>query len=75
MLRAADIARQPTGSIDGIRRVAGDTLIDGLLGYLAEHPEGLVVEDSNGKVLGLATASAVLSALAAGSSNEIAAGE
>ncbi len=75
VLRATDIAQAPTGSIDGIRRVAGDTLIDGLLGYLAEHPEGLVVEDSNGNVLGLATASGVLSALAAGCTNEIAAGE
>ena len=75
VLRAADIAQAPAGSIDGIRRVASDTLIDGLLGYLAEHPEGMAVEDSTGNVQGVITASAVLSALAAGSTNQIAAAE
>lgn len=75
VLRAADIVQPPTGSVDGIRRVAGETLIDGLLGYLAEHPEGLAVEDTNGNVLGVATASGVLSALAAGCTNELAAAE
>lgn len=75
VLRAGDIAQTPASSIDGIRRVPGDTLIDGLLGYLSEHPEGLVVEDKNGDVLGVATASGVLSALAAGCTNQIAAEE
>ena len=73
VLRASDIVEPPVGSMDGIRRVAGDTLIDGLLGYLAEHPEGLAVEGPAGDLIGVATARGVLSALAAGSSNQLAA--
>jgi len=75
VLRAADIVEEPVGSIEGLRTVAAETLIDGLLGYLAEHSEGLVVEDSDGKILGVATARGVLSALASGSSNQLAAME
>ncbi len=75
VLRAADIVRPLQGPVDGVRRVAGDTLIDGLLEYLSEHPEGLVVEDENGEVLGVATSSGVLGALAAGCTNQLAAEE
>ncbi len=73
VLRAADIAEVPESSIDGLRRVSGDTLIDELLGYLAEHDEGLAVEGADGEVLGVATARGVVGALASGSSNKLAA--
>ncbi|MBX2839344.1 MAG: betaine/proline/choline family ABC transporter ATP-binding protein [Gammaproteobacteria bacterium] len=75
ILRAADIAEAPVGSIEGMRRVAGETLIDELLGYLAEHHDGLVVEGSAGEILGVATARGVLNALASGSKNPLAATE
>ncbi len=72
VLHAADIAEPPSGSIEGIRRVPGDTLIEGLMAYLADHPEGLVVEDSNGEVLGVATAHSILSSLSQGCSDHFA---
>ncbi len=72
VLCAADIADPASGPIDGIRRVRGDTLIEGLMSYLADHPEGLVVEDDSGNVLGVATAHSILSSLAQGCSNHFA---
>lgn len=71
VLCAADIAEQANGSTENKQRVSGDTPISELLNFLANHHDGLVVEDAHGSVLGMATARGVLSALAAGSSNQI----
>lgn len=67
ILRAADIAEPYTGSIEGMKKISGDTLIESLLPYLAEHDDGVVVEDENGEVAGVVTARGVVAALAAGS--------
>jgi predicted transcriptional regulator len=47
-------------------RVSADTQISSLLGYLAKHEKGVAVEAKDGSVIGVATASGVLSALANG---------
>ncbi|OED36150.1 ABC transporter ATP-binding protein [Chromatiales bacterium (ex Bugula neritina AB1)] len=73
ILRAADIVEPPGASIEGLGRISGDALIDTLLGYLSEHREGVVVEDDDGMVLGVATARGVIAALASGCNTEPAA--
>jgi glycine betaine/proline transport system ATP-binding protein len=70
VLCAADVAKPHDGSVKGLGKVAADTPIDSLLGYLAEHKNGVVVEDENGEAIGVATASGVLAALATGCSAE-----
>ena len=70
VLRAADIVEEPSGSLEGMGRISGDTLIGNMMGYLAEHEEGVIVEDEDGIVLGIATARGVVSALASGCGNE-----
>ena len=69
VLRAADIAEQPQGPVDGLERIPGDTLIENMLRHLADHEEGVVVEGEDGSVLGIATARGVVAALASGSSD------
>ncbi|MDE0303386.1 MAG: ATP-binding cassette domain-containing protein [Albidovulum sp.] len=70
VLRAVDIVEQPSGSLEGMGRISGDTLIGDMMGYLAGHEEGVVVEGDGGNVLGIATARGVVSALAAGGGKE-----
>ncbi len=71
VLSAADIVEQANGPTENKRRVSGDTPISELLTYLANHHDGLLVEDAHGTVLGMATARGVLTALASGCSNQI----
>lgn len=66
VLHAADIVEQPKGSIEGMGRISGDTLVETLLPYLAQHETGVAVEDENGSVVGVVTAHGVVSALASG---------
>lgn len=66
ILHASDIVEEPKGSTDGMGRISGDTLVEALLPYLAEHENGVVVEDTDGSVMGVATAHGVVSALASG---------
>ena len=67
ILRAKDIASSPAGSIEGLKRVSGDVLVESLLSDLAEQEDGVIVEDSDGSVLGIATARDLAGALASGS--------
>jgi predicted transcriptional regulator len=57
-------ARKLLDSVRGMGRVSADTQIGSLLGYLAKNPKGVVVEAEDGSVVGIATASGVLEALA-----------
>ncbi len=66
VLRAADVCEKAPRSIKGMGRVSADTQISSLLGYLAKHQKGGAVEAKDGSVIGVATASGVLSALANG---------
>ncbi len=66
ILRAADIAARPVGSIEGLKRVSGDVLVEILLPDLAEQERGVIVEGSDGSVLGIATACGLAAALASG---------
>jgi len=66
VLCAADICEHPSGALTGMGRVAANTQIDSLLGYLAKHSQGVAVEAEDGSVMGVATASGVLAALATG---------
>ncbi|QIE48196.1 betaine/proline/choline family ABC transporter ATP-binding protein (plasmid) [Pseudohalocynthiibacter aestuariivivens] len=68
ILHAEDVMR-PIEDRDKIvkGRVAHNTSVEDLLPYLAEHEDGVLVEDENGLVLGVATARGVVKALATGS--------
>jgi|TARA_B110000444_G_scaffold114657_1_gene108065 glycine betaine/proline transport system ATP-binding protein len=67
ILTAADIAEPSDEPLEGLGRVAEDTLIEKLLHYLGESDRGVVVEAKDGSVLGIATARGVVKALSAGS--------
>ena len=54
----------------GLGRVLADTQIDRLFGYLSTHEKGVIVENEDGSVVGIATARTVLAALALGSSSK-----
>jgi CBS domain containing-hemolysin-like protein len=57
--------RSPTStSVRGLGRVPAATQIDSLLGYLAKNDKGVAVEAEDGSIIGIATASGVLEALA-----------
>ena len=68
VLCASDVCQETSGSLKGLGRVSADTQIDSLLGYLAKNKNGVAVEAEDGSVLGIATATGVLEALANGSS-------
>ncbi len=70
ILHAADIVEEPKGSTDGMGRISGDTSLEKLLPYLADHEAGVVVEAEDGVVLGVATARGVVAALASGVKTE-----
>ncbi len=72
ILRAADIVESHQGSVSGMKKISGDTLIESLLPYLAEHESGVAVEDENGAIMGVVTARGVVAALAAGCDVDIA---
>jgi len=64
VLCASDVCQKASDSVRGMGRVSADTQIGSLLGYLAKNPKGVVVEAEDGSVVGIATASGVLEALA-----------
>ena len=68
VLCASDVCQKTSGSLKGLGRVSAATQIDSLLGYLAKNKNGVAVEAEDGSVLGIATATGVLAALANGSS-------
>ena len=70
VLCAADVCEQATRLTKGLGRVSADTQIDRLLGYLSTHEKGVIVENEDGSVVGIATARTVLAALALGSSSK-----
>ena len=69
ILSAADVCEKASGSTKGLGRVAADTQIDRLLGYLSTHEKGVLVENKDGSIVGVATARTVLAALASGSNS------
>ena len=70
ILSAADVCEKASGSTKGLGRVAADTQIDRLLGYLSTHEKGVLVENKDGSIVGIATARTVLAALASGSNSD-----
>ncbi len=68
ILRASDIVSRPADSTEGLKRVAGDTFVEALLPDLAEQEHGVIVEDADGSVIGIATARDLAAALASGMS-------
>jgi glycine betaine/proline transport system ATP-binding protein len=66
VLCAADVAEAADGPVSGLGRVAADTPIDSLLGYLGDHADGVAVEAADGSVIGVARAANVVRALATG---------
>ena len=70
VLCAADVCEPATGLTKGLGRVSAGTQIDRLLGYLSTHEKGVIVENEDGSVVGIATARTVLAALALGSSSK-----
>jgi glycine betaine/proline transport system ATP-binding protein len=64
VLCASDVCRKTSGSVKGMGRVPAATQIDSLLGYLAKNHKGVAVEAEDGSIIGIATASGVLEALA-----------
>jgi len=66
VLCAADVAEAADGPLTGLGRVAADTPIDSLLGYLGDNADGFAVEAADGSVIGVARAANVVRALANG---------
>ncbi|MEI6537740.1 MAG: ABC transporter ATP-binding protein, partial [Verrucomicrobiaceae bacterium] len=66
ILRASDIMEPPAGCVEGLRRVAADTLVESLLPDLGSFAAGVVVEGPDGAVLGVATARGLAASLALG---------
>ncbi|MEK9611268.1 MAG: betaine/proline/choline family ABC transporter ATP-binding protein [Alphaproteobacteria bacterium] len=66
VLCAADVAEAADGPLTGLGRVAADTPIDSLLGYLGNNADGVAVEAADGSVIGVARAANVVRALANG---------
>jgi glycine betaine/proline transport system ATP-binding protein len=66
VLCAADVAEAADGPLTGLGRVAADTPIDSLLGYLGDNAGGVAVEAADGSVIGVARAANVVRALANG---------
>lgn len=66
VLRAEDIAKPEIGMSDGMPRVRADSLIDDILPILAQNPQGVIVEDGDQSILGVATAHEFVNALIAG---------
>ena len=69
VLTAGDIADAKRKRARGMGQISSDTTIATLLPYLADHDEGVVVQDENGKDIGVVNARRVVEALATGVSN------
>lgn len=67
VLRARDIMEPAAGPVDGLRRVAAETLVESLLADLGGFAAGVVVEGPDGAVLGIATSRGLAASLALGS--------
>ena len=65
-LRAGDILQKVKGSVTGLKRVSNDTLIQSILPFLSDNPQGVVVEDNEKNIMGVATAQGFAGALASG---------
>ncbi|WP_416881585.1 quaternary amine ABC transporter ATP-binding protein [Marivita sp.] len=63
---ARDIMEPADGPLDGLRRVPADVLVESLLTDLASAAAGVVVEGTDGAVLGIATARSFAASLARG---------
>ncbi|MAT87524.1 MAG: ABC transporter ATP-binding protein [Aestuariivita sp.] len=63
ILRAGDIVQKVSVSLSGLKRVSSDTLIQSILPFLADNPQGVVVEDNQKNILGVATAQGFAGAL------------
>lgn len=66
ILRAADIIDDAAQLTDGMCSVSEDTLVENLLLDLAGPAQGVVVEDEEGSILGIATARSLAGSLASG---------
>lgn len=64
VLRAREVAREPTGPIDGMHRMDGAISVEELLPELAHHADGIVITGDGDQVLGVATPRSVVEVLA-----------
>ncbi len=64
VLTAAEVADGAAQRADGMPEVSGDISVEELLPQLANHAGGIAVRSQDGAVLGVATAQAVIAALA-----------
>ena len=63
VLRASDIVEKPSGPLKGMGRISVSALIGNMFRCLADHQEGVIVEEDDGTFLNTATARGVVSAL------------
>ncbi|MFZ1813286.1 MAG: betaine/proline/choline family ABC transporter ATP-binding protein [Rhizobiaceae bacterium] len=66
ILRASDIMEPAERPPEGLRRVGEDALVESLLPDLGSKAPGVIVESSEGQVLGIATARGLAASLALG---------
>ncbi len=66
ILCATDIMEPIFGSIQDLRRVSANTLVESLLADLGECDGGVVVENSDGSIIGMVTARGLAASLAHG---------
>lgn len=64
VLRAHEVAREPTGSVDGLEKMNGSISVEALMPQLAHHPDGIAIVDDNDVMLGVATPRSVVEVLA-----------
>ncbi len=64
VLTAAEVADASAQTVDGMPEVGGAVSVEELLPQLASHAEGIAVRGDDGGLLGVATAQAVIAALA-----------
>lgn len=64
VLRARDVACEPTGPVDGMHRMDGAISVEELMPELAHHADGIVITGDGGQVLGVATPRSVVEILA-----------
>lgn len=64
VLRAHEVARKPTGSIDGLHKMNGSMSVEALMPELAHYPDGIAIVDDNDNLVGVATPRSVVEVLA-----------
>lgn len=64
VLRAHEVAREPSGSVEGLQQMNGSMSVEELLPELAHHPDGIAIVNDGGTVLGVATPRSVVEILA-----------